>query len=332
MLSVVALSMAYGNRVELRLASFGRDEARALAIAEAGIERALAEMRMDRNGFDCLAEAWRRQYLDTDAEGDHALGLPPPPAEIEFADRDGKVLGKYTLRIQDVSSKFNINSEVSEGTMREILLRLLDELEAEDSDEIADCILDWMDTDDLHRLNGVESEYYESLSPPYSAKNGPFDTIEEMLLVKGVTHELLYGYESEDEEERRQGLADYLTVYNDGGVNVNVAPPILMAAILDVEEPDIESVIDVRDGGDGIMGTEDDRPFESQRDLVNVPEFEALYSTAAGRARFSLLTTRSSYMRLHCEAILGDGAVRRGIVAVVDRGHVPARTVFWRED
>ncbi len=69
--------------------------------------------------------------------------------------------------------------------------------------ELADAILDWLDDDDTPRTYGCESEYYQSLSPPYPAKNGPMDSLEELLLVRGVMPDLLYG-----EDANRNGLLD----------------------------------------------------------------------------------------------------------------------------
>ncbi len=57
---------------------------------------------------------------------------------------------------------------------------------------IADAILDWLDPDDTPRENGAEVDYYAAQNPPYAPKNGPLDTIEELLLVRGVTPELLF--------------------------------------------------------------------------------------------------------------------------------------------
>src|SRR6185503_16599466 len=47
------------------------------------------------------------------------------------------------------------------------------------TEDVADSILDWMDTDDEPREYGAESDYYAALNPPYSAKNGPLETVEE---------------------------------------------------------------------------------------------------------------------------------------------------------
>ena len=78
--------------------------------------------------------------------------------------------------------------------------------------ELADAILDFIDDDDEPRTNGCESEYYKSLTPSYPAKNGPLETLDELLLVRGVTPDLLYG-----EDANRNGLLD--PNENDGSVS-----------------------------------------------------------------------------------------------------------------
>jgi type II secretory pathway component PulK len=69
--------------------------------------------------------------------------------------------------------------------------------------EIADAILDWLDADDTPRQYGAESDYYQSLNPPYEPRNGPMHSLDELLLVAGVTPRLLYG-----EDANRNGVLD----------------------------------------------------------------------------------------------------------------------------
>jgi len=71
------------------------------------------------------------------------------------------------------------------------------------TEEIADSILDFVDSDDDRRENGVESNFYSGLNPAYSAKNGPLDSLDELLLVNGVTPELLFGLDT-----NRNGILD----------------------------------------------------------------------------------------------------------------------------
>jgi general secretion pathway protein K len=114
--------------------------------------------------------------------------------------------------------------------LREALLRLLlsgrfalrDEVQAQ---EIVDSLVDWLDSDDNELPYGAETAYYQSLQPPYEAGNGPLLMVGQLLLVKGITVELLYG------TDEKEPLADYISVNGSGGrININTAPlPVLMA-------------------------------------------------------------------------------------------------------
>lgn len=59
--------------------------------------------------------------------------------------------------------------------------------------QIADAILDWIDADTLPREFGAESEFYAELPQPYRVANRLPGSLEELLLVRGVTRELLFG-------------------------------------------------------------------------------------------------------------------------------------------
>ncbi len=74
------------------------------------------------------------------------------------------------------------------GAGKDALLKLPGMTEA-----IAEAILDWIDPDSQPRPLGAEGDFYEGLEKPYSPRNGLPDCLEELLLVKGVTRELLFG-------------------------------------------------------------------------------------------------------------------------------------------
>jgi type II secretory pathway component PulK len=61
------------------------------------------------------------------------------------------------------------------------------------TEQIADAILDWLDPDDNPREQGAERDYYAALPHPYAPRNGPLASIDELLLIRGVTPALLYG-------------------------------------------------------------------------------------------------------------------------------------------
>ncbi len=104
--------------------------------------------------------------------------------------------------LSDESAKINLNTllklGLDETQTRTMLMSLPDMTE-----DIADAILDWLDEDDTPREFGVESEYYEGLTPSFKAANGNFKSLDELLQVAGVTPDLLYG-----EDANRNGLLD----------------------------------------------------------------------------------------------------------------------------
>ena len=77
------------------------------------------------------------------------------------------------------------------------------------TEDVADAILDFLDEDEEARPLGAESAYYSTLPQPYAAANGPLESLDELLLVAGVTPALLYG-----EDANRNGLLD--PAENDG--------------------------------------------------------------------------------------------------------------------
>jgi DNA uptake protein ComE-like DNA-binding protein len=105
--------------------------------------------------------------------------------------------------LEDESTRLNINAlvvidQLQENAGRDLLMGLPGMTE-----DVADAIMDWMDADDEARDYGAESSYYQGLDPPYAVKNGPLDTVEELLLVRGVTPQLLFGTDT-----NRNGMVD----------------------------------------------------------------------------------------------------------------------------
>jgi uncharacterized membrane protein YgcG len=111
--------------------------------------------------------------------------------------------------VTDESSRININAIpklITDHTQARTFLKYLPDM----TDEIADAILDWIDTDKTMREMGAEDETYTGLG--YMAKNGPLDSLDELLQVRGVTPWMLFG-----EDANRNGLLDFSE--NDGELN-----------------------------------------------------------------------------------------------------------------
>ncbi len=106
--------------------------------------------------------------------------------------------------VEDESGKINLNAllkwDPSGQKAHDILLAMnLPNL----TEDVINSILDWLDQDDSERSNGAEDTYYGSLPLPYHPKNGPLDSLDELLLVKGVTPLFLYG-----NDRNRNGILD----------------------------------------------------------------------------------------------------------------------------
>lgn len=111
--------------------------------------------------------------------------------------------GSIRFGLIDESSRLNLNSLMKMGVDDPELLRERLMYLPEMTYEVADAILDWLDEDLDMREYGAESDYYTTLDPPYVAADGPFESLDELLLVAGVTPWLLYG-----EDANRNGLLD----------------------------------------------------------------------------------------------------------------------------
>jgi type II secretory pathway component PulK len=130
----------------------------------------------------------------------------------------------YRFGVSDEASKLNLNALMAldrTGKVAHDALMALPYM----TEEVANAILDWIDADDQPRTNGAEDEYYQTLQPPYHCKNAPLDSLEELLLVRGVTPELVFGNDTnrngtlDPGEDQGGGVHDrgwsaYLTVYS----------------------------------------------------------------------------------------------------------------------
>ena len=121
--------------------------------------------------------------------------------------------GGFRVRLVDEGGKINLN-RVDEQVLRRVFTNL--GVDGSVVDILVDSIMDWRDPDELHRTNGAESGYYRSLSPAYSAKNGPLDSVEDLLWIRGMTPALYYGSADDSgagsERSPRAGLREVFTI------------------------------------------------------------------------------------------------------------------------
>ncbi|MCG3149249.1 MAG: hypothetical protein PCFJNLEI_02709 [Verrucomicrobiae bacterium] len=306
-LSLLISGFAFTMRVETQVASFSRKELKAEMLARSGVEIAKMQLLLhDKTpteaGFDALNQGW---VTNVEMFVDHELGE-----------------GKFNVTITDEERKLPLNQLTQDDLRR--LMSVLD-VDPLDGDTILDSILDWTDPNDLHRLNGAENDYYLSLNPPYRCKDGPFDRVEELLLVRGVTPELFHGTPATEDELARPGLRDLLTTYSAGQVNINTATTLTLQVVLGLDETQVAAILDRRDGQDGLPGTEDDLPYRSPNELLGTLNLDStIRQQIAGK-----VATSSQFFRVQCTGEVA--GVRYTIDTVVRRQGGRCLVVAWTE-
>ncbi|MCF6149076.1 MAG: general secretion pathway protein GspK [Candidatus Kuenenia sp.] len=151
------------------------------------------------------------------------------PYSVVIGDRNCDVY------ISDESGKININKITDETRPSFIKFLLALKIEEHDAEIITDSILDWVDDDDLHHVNGAEKNYYGSLPEPYEPKNGSFEIIEELTLVRGITSQI---YEL---------LRDHVTIYGSDKINVNFASKEVLLYVPDITPEVVDAILQYRD-------------------------------------------------------------------------------------
>lgn len=218
-LMVIVLSFSFAARTETHSTLIFKEGIENKFLAEAGLERGIMEI------------FYRRQNLNI--EGSDIWAIDNKPYAIQLGN------GNCTVKIADEAGKVDINA-TSDVILKNLLMNL--GVQGEKLDIIVDSIMDWKDADDLHRLNGAESDYYMSLPNPYKAKNANFDTLEELLLIKGMTPEILYG------DGGNKGAIAFFTVTSKrNAINVNTAPKEILTALPDITPEIADGIISYRE-------------------------------------------------------------------------------------
>jgi general secretion pathway protein K len=304
-LIVVVLEFSFSMRTEVNITKNFKEELQLYAIAEGGVQRAIAELILKHDTrAQQISKTAKTAEVAPERKEWVADGRPYP---LQFDQ------GECELRIMSESGKMNINT-ISETTLRKVIGNL--GLEGEKRDVVVDSILDWRDPDDLYRINGAENDYYQSVKEPYRCKNGNLDSIEELLLVRGVTPELFYGRsEAKPGEEGAKasdvGLKDLFSIYASGEqVDINSASLQVLRAVLGIPS----------EAGKAILKAREEKGFENQQDLVQrVPELSPFIAEIAGRLVFSSALSPSTmvYYTVESRGKSKEGGAVRGLKTIV---------------
>jgi type II secretory pathway component PulK len=231
LLTLAAYQYSDWMTAETRAAASATRSAQAQALADSGVSYAAAVL----SNPDAVANTLNgNPYNNPSAfqgiqvsDGSSTQGMPGRFSVLSLVSPDdpNATSQPYRFGVTDEAGKINLNGilalDKGKGDVAKQMLMALPGM----TDEASDSIIDWLDSDDTPRSAGAESDYYGAQSPPYQAKNGPLDSLEELLLVKGVTPQLLFGNdlnrngvldpgEDDGTGQANQGWSAFLTVYS----------------------------------------------------------------------------------------------------------------------
>jgi general secretion pathway protein K len=311
--SALAAALAFSMKVETTLARHAEEEPQLLWLGRSGVEYArwILSQHPVREPYDSLNQIW--------AGGPGGMGETNSPLSGISMDNYQVGDGTISVKIVDLDRRMNVNTANALELQQMLTVMGVD---ANDISVVADSILDWRDTDDAPHVAGAESDYYQGLTPPYYAKNAPFDNLGELLLVKGVTPEMYWGITSTNHApgtfqhpklgfgnapgeapDYPFGLKDVLTPFSSGNININTADMNVLQCIPNMDAATAESIIKYRAGPDGVDATEDDTPYRSVGQLA-----AAGISQAAVQQLSRYCAISSSVFEVHITAKIGDSS------------------------
>lgn len=265
LLSLMAGAHSYALRTETWLTIHAQDRARARAAAEAGVWLAVADLLSPPS-----AQRWPRDGT---------------PIEVNFE------AGTIGLRIQDEAGLIDINS--ADDALLQGLLADAGR-PGQDVTSLFDALQDWRDPDPDRRTAGAEDEDY--LHAPYDAKDGPFNSIEELRRVSGMS-DMLY-----------RNIRGAVTIHSmQPGINPALAPRAVLEAIPGSRADLVDAYLAGRhEPGQTATITDTDHHYFNARQGLT------LTITSTGR--------------------VGRGNLRLDVVVALDRDRTPPYSVLgWRE-
>jgi type II secretory pathway component PulK len=255
-IALFSLSLGYTVHQRLRVVDRLEEREKLRLVAEAGVKKAMEVINREALGVDTTFDALGQPWSNSDAAfRDIAVGDGFFTVKHVREPEPKKADGEVWYGVVDEERKLNLNEMKTPDVLRRLVQAVTGASESEAA-AISESILDWRDADDARYLSGAESRYYRGLTPAYEAKNEDFQSLEELLYVKGVTSKV-YAH-----------LLPYVTLRSSGNVNINTASRNVLQA-LGLDTAILDKYLAYRKGPDGVTGTTDDQVVKL---LTSLPE------------------------------------------------------------
>lgn len=250
----------------------------------------------------------RAMALSGIAIGKHPLVSEKTPGLEETVD-DAR---GFRVRIVGEGGKLNINWLLAGEDPRKLaILKIWLEhhgLDFKQRETLVDCLLDYVDGDDLKRLNGAENE------PGYLPANRALQSLDEIERVKNAEPLL-----------RSPGWKDELTIYSQGPIDLSSANEEVLRMLPGMTEGRITRFLQIRRGRDGVDGTKDDFKFNNLQEIQSYLGF----SPQQFKEISGFVVAKDQTQRIISEGKAGN--VVRQIEVVVRKGGTNPTILLWKE-
>jgi hypothetical protein len=222
----------------------------------------------------------------------------------------------FRARITGEAGRLNLKSLLAgeNPAKLEVLRKYLEVkgVDLNERDRMMDCLLDWVDPDNLVRLNGAEDE------PGYKPSNAPLKTLDELKRVRGWEE-----FTSRPDWDADFTLNGSLT-NNDATIDINWASRDVLLSLPGFTEMLADRFLDLRRGPDGIEGTEDDVIFDAQTLPIALGLRQDQFTQLSGLIRYDSPVVR-------VESVGKSGAVTRTVRMVIFKQGGAIRLLSWKE-
>ena len=315
LLGVFSVYLGYGARQKIFLVQRLNSRDSLYFIADAGLKQAIKEIRNDSIlEQDSLNEDF---YNNQSVFKDREVGLGKFSVSNIYPDNKELIL-KTNYGVIDEERKLNLNNAELEDIQR--LIEIVSGFEDIDARGLAASIVDWRDEDSELSipLGSAEDRFYRNLANPYEAKDGNLQVFDELLMVRGMTREIL------------DKLKNYITIYGNGNLNINTATREVLLA-LGLNEYLVGKIIDFRVGEDAIEATFDDNIFVAPSAITaDLSQFTSLspseIADLSNLVASGMLATRSDHFRAEIQAQLGKSKLQ--LIGVFNR---EGKIISWQE-
>jgi general secretion pathway protein K len=221
----------------------------------------------------------------------------------------------YEARITGEAGRLNLNLLLGGGNPPpqnvELIRKYLEVkgVDLNERDHMIDCLIDWIDPDNLVRLNGAEDD------EGYKPANAPLKTLDEVKRVRGW----------EEFTARPDWDVDFTIQSTEPKININWASRDVLLALPGFTEGIADRFIAMRRGQDEIEGTDDDLKFANLDELRIALGFrQDQFNQLAG-----LLTMNDTVVRV--VSVGKSGPVTRTVRMVIFKQGNGIRLLSWKE-